>query len=190
MTKQTLLAAVVTAGIAAFAWSSAPPANAQGPGMMGSPGYGPGMMYGDRDGPGRRGYGYGPGMTGFGPGMMGGCFGWGFGSGGQTSAFAEGRIAFLKAELAVTDAQKPVWDAYAEALKGNLQSMQSMRQIMQTAFEANTPVERLDAHIAGMETRLGALKAVKPALANLYAALSSEQKKKADDVLTGVGCMM
>jgi hypothetical protein len=41
-----------------------------------------------------------------------------------------------------------------------------------------------------MEGRLTALKAVKPALANLYAALSDEQKKKADELLTGVGCMM
>ena len=41
-----------------------------------------------------------------------------------------------------------------------------------------------------MEARLQSLKEIKPALAALYAALSEDQKKKADDVLTGMGCMM
>jgi hypothetical protein len=31
---------------------------------------------------------------------------------------------------------------------------------------------------------------MKPALAGIYAALSADQKKKADDLLTGMGCMM
>jgi hypothetical protein len=57
-------------------------------------------------------------------------------------------------------------------------------------FEAKTPVERLDAHLAAMDARLGALKDMKPALAGIYAALSADQKKKADELLTGVGCMM
>jgi hypothetical protein len=68
--------------------------------------------------------------------------------------------------------------------------MQGMWQVMRTAFEANTPVERLDAQIAAMETRLDALKQVKPVLGNLYSALSADQKKKADELLTGMGCMM
>ena len=41
-----------------------------------------------------------------------------------------------------------------------------------------------------MDSRLAKLKEIKPALAKLYAALSAEQKKKADEVLTGMGCMM
>ncbi len=109
---------------------------------------------------------------------------------GQTSTFAAGRIAFLKAELTITDAQKDVWDAYAEAIKRNLQSMQSMRQMMKTVFEARTPVERLDAHINAMESRLTALKNIKPALEKLYSGLTDDQKKKADEILTGMGCMM
>jgi hypothetical protein len=109
---------------------------------------------------------------------------------GRALTFTEGRIAFLKAELGITESQKAVWDAYADATKSNLQNMQGMWQTMKTVFEAKTPVERLDAHVGAMEGRLTALKAVKPALANLYAALTDEQKKKADELLTGVGCMM
>jgi len=114
------------------------------------------------------------------------------GEGGAPS-FAEGRIAFLKAELGITDAQKAVWDSYAEALRKNLKGMQGMHQKMMAVQQAKTPLERLDAHLAAMETRLAALKGLKvgrPALARLYEALSEEQKKKADALLTGMGCMM
>jgi hypothetical protein len=99
-------------------------------------------------------------------------------------------LPFLSAELGITGAQKSVWDAYAETIKGNLRSRQGMWRIMKTVFEAKTPADRLDAQIAAMESRLAALKEVKPALEKLYAALSDEQKKKADEVLTGLGCMM
>jgi hypothetical protein len=110
--------------------------------------------------------------------------------GGDMASHAEGRIAFLKAELAITDAQKAVWDAYAEALTKNLQGMQLTREAMMKTMEAKSPVERLDSHIAAMEGRVAALKEVKPALGALYTALSAEQKKKADELLTGMGCMM
>lgn len=131
----------------------------------------------------------GPGMMGM-MRMMGDCPMMGMMMGADTSAFAEGRIAFLKAELAITDAQKAAWETYAAALKKNLEGMQAMRQTMLKLMEAKTPVERLDAHIAAMDGRLASLKEVKPALAALYAELSDDQKKKADQILTGMGCMM
>jgi hypothetical protein len=126
-------------------------------------------------------------MMGFGPGA---CAGLAWSGEGPAATFAEGRIAFLKAELGITDAQKAAFDAYADALKRNLQNMQGLRQAMRTAFEADSPVERLDAHVAAMESRLAALKEAKPALAALYETLGAEQKKKANDLMTGVGCMM
>ncbi len=80
--------------------------------------------------------------------------------------------------------------AYAAALRKNLEGMQSMHKSMMSATQAANPVERLDRHISAMDSRLQSLKEVKPALAALYAALSEDQKKKADDLLTGMGCMM
>ena len=141
----------------------------------------------------------GPGMMGQGMGrggmmgmMGGGCPMMGMMDGPEwpRTAFAEGRIAFIKAELAITDAQKSVWDAYATALRKNLESMQTMHNTMMSASSPVDPVERLDLHISAMEFRLQSLKEVKPALSALYAALSDDQKKKADDLLTGMGCMM
>jgi len=57
-------------------------------------------------------------------------------------------------------------------------------------MQAKSPVERLDAHLAAMENRITVLRELKPSLADLYAALSEDQKKKADQLLTGMGCMM
>jgi hypothetical protein len=147
------------------------------------------------------GTGMGPDMTGPGSDEGGGMMGRGMGGMmgmmaggcpmmGGGPMYPEGRSAFLKAELAITDAQAKVWDAYAEALKKNMQSMQGMRQTMMAARSGKTPVERLDAHATAMEGRLQALKDIKPALAALYDALSDDQKKKADQLLTGMGCMM
>lgn len=188
MSKQTFVAFGVASAIAFATLSISLPANAQ---MGRGGGYGPGMMDGQGYGPGMMGPGYGRGMMGnYGPGMMGGCPMMGTTTDGKVSTFAEGRIAFLKAELGITDAQKSEWDAYAEKIKGNLQNMQGMWQTMKTVFDAKTPADRLDAQIAAMDSRLAALKEIKPALAKLYAALSDEQKKKADEVLTAMGCMM
>jgi hypothetical protein len=159
------------------------------PGMMNPGMMGPGMMGQDMTGPGMMMPGMGRGgMMGM---MGGGCpmMGMMMARDGAAPSFAEGRIAFIKAELAITDAQSSVWEAYAAALRKNLDSMQSMHKAMMGAAQPANPVQRLDTHISAMEARLQSLKDVKPALAGLYAALSEDQKKKADDVL-GMGCMM
>ena len=137
--------------------------------------------------------GMGPmaGMPGRGMMGMGDCPMMGMMMGGaEMPVFGEGRIAFVKAELAITPAQQGVWDAFAAALKKNFTSMQGMRQGMLTALEGKTPVERLEAHLAAMASRHAALSEIKPVLSALYTALSDEQKKKADQILTGMGCMM
>lgn len=186
MQQQRLAGTVLV--LAALALAVPSPARAQGygPGMMG-PGYGPGMMYGQGYGPGR---GYGGGMMGYGGGMMGGCPMFGYGQDGPGTAFVDGRIAFLRAELGITEEQKAAFDAYAEAIKANVQSMQGMWQMMKAVWEAKTAPERFDAHLSAMEGRIAALKAAKPALDKLYASLSDAQKKKADGIITGMGCMM
>jgi hypothetical protein len=138
-----------------------------------------------------RGWGMGPsGMMGrmMGSGrMMDGCPMMGVMS-DDAPAFIEGRIAFLKAELAIADAQKTVWSAYADVLRRNFENMKTSHKTMMEAMQNKTPVERLDARINVMEKRLKMLKEIKPALGALYAALSADQRKKADEVM-GMGCM-
>lgn len=53
-----------------------------------------------------------------------------------------------------------------------------------------TAPDRLDARIGAMQKRLAALKEIKPALNTLYGTLSDVQRKKADQMLTSMGCMM
>jgi hypothetical protein len=180
-----IVAAIAAAGVglgspSVLAQQGQPMEHGMGPGM------GPGTMGPDSEqGPGMM----GPGMMGRGMGgmmgMMGGCPMMGGGS-----MYPEGRVAFLKAELAITDAQASVWEAYAAALKKNMQGMQGMRETMMAARAGKTPVARLDAHVTAMQGRLQALKDLKPMLTSLYDALSDDQKKTADQLLTGMGCMM
>jgi hypothetical protein len=107
--------------------------------------------------------------------------------GGDMQAMTDQRLATLKTQLAITPEQLATWDTYATALKKNATGMQAMRQTMTTGMSAKSPIERFDAQVTAMEARLTALKEVKPALSNLYTALSDEQKKKADKT---VDCMM
>ena len=109
---------------------------------------------------------------------------------GGMSAFADGRVAFLKAELAVTEAQESVWQTYAAALKRHLNRMLENGQVITQVLEAKTPVERVRSYILAMESRVATLKDLEPALAALYSALSPEQQKKSNEILTGMGCTM
>lgn len=111
-------------------------------------------------------------------------------SGADMSARSERRIAAIKGELAITAAQEAVWETYAAAVKKNVASMQTMHESMMGAATGKTAVERLNAHVSAAEGRIASLKEMQPVLAALYAALSDEQKKKADKSLTGMGCMM
>ena len=109
--------------------------------------------------------------------------------GGAGPMHVEGRLAFLVAELGITDAQKEAWTAYAAALRKNLEGMRSTHVDMMKAMQTGNPVDRLNTRISAMEGRLNALREMKPALEQFYATLNADQKAKADQLLTGMGCM-
>ena len=97
----------------------------------------------------------------------------------------EGHIASLRAMLKITDVQAPQFEALAKVMHEQAAAMQAMRPAHGAAHSAQpvSAVERLEQrtemqkrHIAGQEQLLGALKP-------LYASLSAEQKKVADQVL-------
>ena len=127
-------------------------------------------------------------------GMMGpGIWGqgnWGQGTRGRQprmEAMVEGRLGYLKGELNITEAQTDAWNGYAEAVRARIDLMQGMRQGMFDAMQKGTATERMDARISSMEAMLEAMKALKPATEKLYAALTDEQKKVADELI-GVDC--
>jgi hypothetical protein len=143
----------------------------QGGGMMDEDGKPDGCpMMGDMMGSGRHGMGMKHGMM-------------------HSVPMMEARLAYIKADLEITEAQMPAWDAYADAVRVRHDAMESVHADMMKAKGNGSAVDRMDAHIKAMETMVDSLKALKPATDALYAALSEEQKEKADQLL-GSGCGM
>ena len=176
-------AAIVLASSPALAQQDDQPMPESERGMGGMMGQG-GMMdqdgkpdvcpMGDMMGSGRRGM-----MKGMGHGMM-----------MHSVPMMEARLAYIKADLEITEAQMPAWDAYADAVRARHTMMESMHADMMKAKESGSALERMDARIKAMESMVGSLKALKPSTEALYAVLTDEQKKKADQLLGGRGGMM
>jgi hypothetical protein len=104
----------------------------------------------------------------------------------------EGRIAFLKVELKITDAQLPLWNAFAQAMRDDATAMQGMQAGMMSMGQAATLPDKLAAREKMLSARLEALRKLKAAAEPLYAALSDDQKKTADEIMLspmGMGMM-
>jgi len=95
----------------------------------------------------------------------------------------EGRIAFLRAELRITDAQQAQWNAFAAALRAGADSIRGARGPAAPMTTAPTgALALLDQHQRTLTARLEAIRAVRPALEQLYAVLSDEQKATLDQL--------
>ena len=98
----------------------------------------------------------------------------------------EGRIAFLKTELKITDSQMPLWNAVADAMRANAKDLAGMMPMMQSMMQpSGTLPDKLAARERIMTTHLEAFRKLKAAVEPLYMALSDEQKKTADQLMTG-----
>jgi hypothetical protein len=99
----------------------------------------------------------------------------------------EGRLAFLKTELKITDAQTPLWSAFAQTVRDNAKAMEQTMQggMMGTSQSASLP-DKLAMHEKMMTAHLDALRKLKAVVDPLYAALTNEQKKTADELMMGL----
>ncbi len=102
----------------------------------------------------------------------------------------DGRLAFLRTELKITDAQLPRWDAVADVIRANAKSMGDMSGGMMGSSQTVTLPDKLAMRVKMMTAHLEALHQFKSAVEPLYAALSDEQKKTADELLMGPMGMM
>ena len=126
-----------------------------------------------------------------GPGMPGGMAGGGdMPMMGAMARHVEGRLAFLKTELKITDAQLPLWNALADAMRANAKNMGDMAGGMMGGSETATLPDKLAMREKMMTAHLEALRRFKAAVDPLYAALSDEQKKTADELMIGPMGMM
>ena len=103
----------------------------------------------------------------------------------------EGRIAFLKVELNIAEAQMTQWNAFADALRENARRMSGMPAMMmqggmmsRDGASVSAP-DRLDRMEKMLTTMLETVKATRTALSPLYAVLTEEQKKVADQLIHG-----
>ncbi len=101
----------------------------------------------------------------------------------------EGRLAFLKTELKITEAQLPLWNAVVEAIRANAKGMGAMSDGMMGSTQTTLP-DKLAMREKMMTAHLEGLRRFKTAVGPLYAALSDEQKKTADELLMGPMGMM
>ena len=122
--------------------------------------------------------------------MMGGPGRMGDGMMGMAD-HVEGRIAFLKAELNIAEAQMTQWNAFADALRENARRMSGMPAMMmqggmmsRDGASVSAP-DRLDRMEKMLTTMLETIKATRTALSPLYAVLTEEQKKVADQLIHG-----
>lgn len=105
----------------------------------------------------------------------------------------EARLAYLKTALKITDAQQTQWDAFADTLRKQARAaderLQARRAQMAEGRKVTPPtaIERMEfakTRLAASSARLDeSLAAAKP----LYAALSQEQKKIADELMASRG---
>ena len=118
----------------------------------------------------------------------------------------EGELAFLKTELKINDAQASAWntfaDAYREFAASKSSKMMQERGMMgcdesnameQGAMSAKSYPLRMKGHMDMMKAQLEVGQKFQVAVDALYAALTADQKKSADDLLpefTMMGHMM
>jgi hypothetical protein len=99
----------------------------------------------------------------------------------------EGRLAYVRAELRITEAQAPQWNAFADTVRSQAETLrQAHAQAMQARAggQAASAPELLDRRVALLAARLDAMRVIAAAARPLYDALSDEQKRTADELMT------
>jgi hypothetical protein len=99
----------------------------------------------------------------------------------------EGHIAYLRAQLGINDAQLPQWIAFADALRAQEATMQTLHEQMTQAAAPKSWPDRLAREEQILTARLASVKAIEGPARALFAVLSSEQRKKPHDLMGNSG---
>jgi hypothetical protein len=96
----------------------------------------------------------------------------------------EGQLAFFRAELRITDAQIPQWTAFADAVRSQAERLRgATQQAMGGGTGPGPAPQQMERRIAFLTAQLEAMRAVSAAAAPLYATLSEEQRRTADELM-------
>jgi hypothetical protein len=138
-------------------------------------------------------------MKGAGGMQMGGMGGHDMGSGmgammhKMTCGFAEhldGRLAYFKAELKLTDAQQAAWTSFTDAYRAAAQTALQKCAALDAASADHAKHHGVLGHLTMMEhhmtDHLEVVRALKAAIEPFFATLTEEQKKAAEQAMSGV----
>jgi hypothetical protein len=95
---------------------------------------------------------------------------------------AEQRISDLHTHLHITSQQQSQWDQFAQAMRDNAKDLDQAYQQRATSFTSMNAVENMQSYAQIEQTRAQDLQKLVPAFQTLYASLSDEQKKQADEL--------
>lgn len=96
----------------------------------------------------------------------------------------EGQLAFFRAELRISDAQAPQWNAFADAVRAGAEQLRAATAAaMAGGTEAAAAPQQMERRVALLAAQLETMRAVSAAAGPLYAALSEEQRRTADELL-------
>ncbi|HEY8262127.1 MAG TPA: Spy/CpxP family protein refolding chaperone [Methylosinus sp.] len=115
----------------------------------------------------------------------------------RTSEHVDARLAYLKAELKPTEAQTPQWNAFADAIRASQKKLADFCAAMKKAHESETDKDKDKAKPRGvldqlammeknMSAHLDSVRTARTAAEPLFAVLTEEQKKTAEEIMTGM----
>lgn len=102
----------------------------------------------------------------------------------------EGRLAYLKAELKLNDSQTPQWNLFADNYRAASQKTAQLCDAIDKDADGHAAHGGVLGHLSKMDHHMSAhlesVRAIKGAIEPLFASLSEEQKKTANQVMTGI----
>lgn len=102
----------------------------------------------------------------------------------EPGRFIDGRIAFLKAVLKITPAQEAQWNKVAAAMRLDVQEKRQMFDRMRSMHDQpRTAMQSLEMRTQFAQLRARESERFLAAFRPLYASLSADQKKAADELL-------
>ena len=102
---------------------------------------------------------------------------------GETmQAAVERRITDLHSKLHITSAQSQQWDQFAQAMRGNAREMDDIYRQRAEKLSTMSAVDNMQSYAQIEQQRAQDMQKLVPAFQTLYASLSDQQKKLADDM--------
>jgi protein CpxP len=102
----------------------------------------------------------------------------------------EARIKDLQARLKITPAQEDLWSKVTQVMRDNAKTMDALNQARHEKAKDRTAVEDLKSYSEVAQAHADGLKNFIPVFEELYAGMSDDQKKDADNLFRHGGQRM